>query len=310
MLQQTQVKTVIPYFHRWMERFPELSSLAAAPEDEVMKHWAGLGYYARARNILKTAQICMQDHAGSLPRESDALETLPGIGRSTAAAIVAQAHGVPAPILDANVKRVLARFHGITEPIDTAATLSRLWDLADTHTPQQRVADYTQAIMDLGATLCTARVPQCDACPLQGCQAHAQNMVSSIPRKKPKRTRPERRAQMLVAVDSQNRVLIEKRLPSGIWGGLWALPHSEHHELFDHRLAEAAAISHGFTHFRLHLTPFLVQSHIQTAAIADTESTRWISADEFPEYGFPKPIHFFLKRFFEDKIQWQEPCNA
>src|SRR5690606_8097985 len=212
MLQQTQVATVIPYFERFVARFPDVEVLAEASLDDVLALWSGLGYYARARNLHRAAQLVVERYGGDLPDSLDELMALPGIGRSTAGAILAQAHGVRAPILDGNVKRVLARHAGIEGWPGEREVEQTLWAIADERTPSERVADYTQAIMDLGAMLCTRRRPACTVCPVvEDCRACRLGIQERLPSPRPKRERPRRRRMMLVVRDSQGRVLLERR---------------------------------------------------------------------------------------------------
>ena len=298
MLQQTQVTTVIDYFNAFMARFPDIEALAVAPGDDVMAYWAGLGYYARARNLHAAAKAVVAEHDGEMPRTVADLMALPGIGRSTAGAIVAQAYGDWAPILDGNAKRVIARLAAIEATPGTAAYEKPLWQLAERYTPQRRVTDYTQAIMDLGATLCTRRRPDCARCPLQDrCRAYAHGTQARIPAPRKRAKRPQRETRVLVVFDGQGRVLLEKRPPAGIWGGLWSLPEiAVDADIGDHcetRLGlavdaahERAPIRHGFTHFELLIHATQVQvSH--TARIMDA-SQQWFAPDARP--GVPAPI--------------------
>lgn len=225
MLQQTQVATVIPYYERFMARFPDLASLAEAPQDEVLHHWSGLGYYARARNLHRAAQQVRDEHGGAFPQTMAAVSALPGVGRSTAGAILSLALGQHWPILDGNVKRVLARYFAVAGWPGQAAVLKRLWSLSEELTPQARVADYNQAMMDLGATLCRRSRPACERCPLAGgCQARAQGDVQAYPGRKPRKALPVKAVQMLILHDPAGRVLLQQRPPAGIWGGLWGFP--------------------------------------------------------------------------------------
>ncbi len=222
MLQQTQVETVKPYFERFMERFPDVAALAAAPQDEVMRLWSGLGYYARARNLHRAAADIVTRHDGELPESLEALVALPGIGRSTAGAILALARGQRHAILDGNVKRVLARVFMVEDAAESSAGLKKLWALSEAVTPAARVAAYTQAIMDLGATVCTRANPACDCCPLSdGCGAFAVRRTAEIPAVRRRAPRRLKRMHMLLVL-SAGRVLLERRPPQGIWGGLWA----------------------------------------------------------------------------------------
>ena len=311
MLQQTQVATVIPYYQRFLDHFPDLSSLAAATTDAVLAQWAGLGYYSRARNLHKAAQVCCSTHHGTLPNDQEQLEALPGIGRSTAAAIRAQAYGERAAILDGNVKRVLARYHGIDQWPGLTQVQRELWLLAEEHTPEARVTDYTQAIMDLGASVCRRSRPSCDQCPLsEDCQARIQGRQSELPARAPKRSRPIRHAVLLWAVDAQGRSLLERRPPSGIWGGLWSLP-----ELPASDAAAARAIDpqpwcensglklcqtqtlpsfhHDFSHYRVHLYP--LRLCVAEGSRAADSSSRWCDLQSLAALGLPSPIHKLLQ---------------
>ncbi len=271
MLQQTQVKTAIPYFQAFMQRFPTLLSLADAAQDEVLHHWSGLGYYARARNLHKAAQQVRDLHGGEFPQQIDDVLALPGVGRSTAGAILAQAHGQRHAILDGNVKRVLARFHALHGWTGQTSVQQQLWHYAEAYTPHQRVADYTQAIMDLGATLCTRGRPRCEACPLQSdCVALATDQVSLLPTPKPKKTLPVKTVRMLLLHNAEREVLLEKRPPTGIWGGLWSLPEmplhetvedwcQQHYQLSLKCFEEQPVLRHTFSHFHLDITPCVAE---------------------------------------------------
>ncbi|MBD3609161.1 MAG: A/G-specific adenine glycosylase, partial [Gammaproteobacteria bacterium] len=225
MLQQTQVTTVIPYFERFITRFPDIATLAMAKQDEVLHLWTGLGYYARARNLHKAAQIIQQQYQGRFPEDFDQVIALPGIGRSTAGAILAQAMEQRHAILDGNVKRLLSRLYVIEGWPGEKQTENKLWQLAEELTPRQRIADYTQAVMDIGATLCKRSKPDCDHCPFHNhCQARRQGRQAELPHRKPKKDKPVKRCHMLILQDAQGHVLLQQRPPSGIWGGLWSLP--------------------------------------------------------------------------------------
>jgi len=309
MLQQTQVATVIPYFLRFVDSFPTLPDLAAASTDQVMAHWAGLGYYARARNLHAAAQRCVELHGGDLPRDFEALLALPGIGRSTAGAILAQAWGDPFPILDGNVKRVLARWHGIHGWPGTPAVEKWMWALAADHVrhvPAGRMADYTQAQMDFGATQCTRAAPACLACPLAGgCTALREDLVDALPTPRPGKTLPEREAIALLLEDAEGRLLLQRRPSTGIWASLWTLPQAETEaelrEWFGRELdgdfdaAEALpAIVHTFSHYRLHLQPMRLRKVAPRARVGDNEAQRWVARAELAGLGLPAPIRKLL----------------
>ena len=293
MLQQTQVSTVVPYFERFMARFPTVETLARADLDAVLHLWSGLGYYARARNLHRAAGIVAQEHGGIFPDTIAAVQALPGIGRSTAAAIVAQSSGQRAAILDANVKRVLARRHRVAGAISTAATLDALWRLADAHTPAERVADYTQAIMDLGATVCRRSRPRCGDCPVQtDCLASADGEPERYPERAPRRKRRLERSRFFVVVDPQGACLVERRPPRGIWGGLWSPPERAAGESVNGFLAQAGiapelveqvlaadVFRHGFTHFDLDVEPIYVRLKSRPAQVRESAG-RWIDPDD------------------------------
>jgi A/G-specific adenine glycosylase len=308
MLQQTQVKTVIPYYQRFMAQFPDVASLAAAPLDRVLARWSGLGYYARARNLHRAAGLVVSEHGGEMPSEPSELMALPGIGRSTAAAILALAAGRRLAILDGNVKRVLARYHAIEGwPGGTAVTRA-LWDLAEAHTPHERVAEYTQAIMDLGATLCTRGQPRCAACPVAAaCAAHALGRERDFPAKRQRAA--ERRARsvtVLVVQDGDGATLLERRPPSGIWGGLFSFPELADDERVDdwclQRLGaepkatrSLAAVEHAFTHFDLTLKPMQLALEGAARAVMDGERWLWYKASEPLPGGIAAPIGKILR---------------
>ena len=310
MLQQTQVAAVIPYFQRFVARFPDLAALAAAAADDVLQHWAGLGYYARARNLQRAAQLIVSQHGGEFPRDIEALTALPGIGRSTAGAILAQAYGQRHAILDGNVKRVLARHGAIAGWPGEPRVSKQLWALSESLLPRQRLTDYTQAIMDLGATLCTARKPACARCPVSAdCQAFLSGRVGEFPSSRPKRERPLRHARLLLIENAAGELLFERRPPAGIWGGLWCLPLLEgeaaggedpiawvqqRHGLRAQALATLPSLSHGFTHFELELSPLRLRAAPAGAALGERSELRWINiaADELP--GLPAPVSKLL----------------
>ena len=308
MLQQTQVVTVIGYFQRFMARFPTLADLAQAELDEVLALWSGLGYYARARNLHASARICVDQHGGELPEDAQALEALPGIGRSTAHAILAQAWNRRAPILDGNVKRVLARHAGVEGWPGRSMILQRLWQEADARTPNHRAADYTQAIMDLGAGMCTPRKPACLLCPVQAdCRARMDDRIDELPARKPARQRPHRQTTMLILRDTSGRILLTRRPPSGIWGGLWCLPEAcgdagsgiaETFEIHPEPNREIAPIAHQFTHFSLTLYFINAQHHIDSKHLGEN-TNRWFELDDALAAGLPRPIRAVLEQLRE-----------
>ena len=297
MLQQTQVTTVIPYFERFMVRFPNVQTLARAELDEVLHHWTGLGYYARGRNLHAAAKHIADELDGELPRSLEALTALPGIGRSTAGAILASGFGMRAPILDGNARRVLARFHA--EPADTTGSVEALWAFADAHTPTERVADYTQAIMDLGATLCVRSRPLCTGCPLaERCAALTAHDVTSYPAPRRRRDMPVKQARMFVITDPDGRRLLERRPPTGLWGGLWNPPERDRGYPLDALLGELGAppdcvadvselapFRHTFTHFHLDIAPLAANVTRTLASVNDGERFRWYRADDERRIG-------------------------
>lgn len=312
MLQQTQVATVIPYFERFMRRFPDMHTLARAPLDAVLEHWAGLGYYARARNLHACARHVIEQHEGKFPRDIELVADLPGIGRSTAAAILAFAYGKRHAILDGNVKRVLARFHAINTPINTRAAELQFWKIAEQHTPSRRVAAYTQAIMDLGATVCQRTRPDCEACPVsRDCRAFQSGRQTEFPMRAPARKRGVRRTVMMLLCDEQGRVLLEKRPPVGIWGGLWSLPEIPHdHDLRDVCRARFGcdvtpenpwpALNHDFTHFRLVITPQPAALRTVAARALEDNGALWYKPG-MNRIGLPAPVQLLLKRLQDGK---------
>jgi A/G-specific adenine glycosylase len=306
MLQQTQVRVVIPYFERFVAALPDLCALAAAPEDDVMALWSGLGYYARARNLHAAAKRCVELHEGDLPRDIEALTALPGIGRSTAGAILSQAWGDPHAILDGNVKRVLARVFGIEGWPGTPANEKTLWAIAESLLPADRLADYTQAQMDFGATLCTRHDPACVLCPLQrDCIALRDGRVAELPTPKPGKPLPQRKAVVLLIRDAEDRVLLQRRPPTGIWASLWSLPEAADHDSarrwFEHHLdgdyddgAARDEIQHGFTHYRLLMHPLAWRDIALQARIHDNDTLRWVARDALGTLGIPAPIRSLL----------------
>jgi len=302
MLQQTRVATVIPYFQRFMEPFPELPNLARAPLDQVLHHWSGLGYYARARNLHRAARQAMDHHGGELPDAMESLQALPGIGRSTAGAILSLARGQRQPILDGNVKRVLARCHAVPGWPGKALVLRRLWELSERHTPAVEVGPYNQAMMDLGATLCTRTAPRCGDCPLHNlCLARQQGRQSDYPQPRPRKRQPVRTTHLLLLRSPAGEVLLERRPPSGIWGGLWSLPECKQREEIERHCAErlgfqTAALEfhsprrHTFTHFHLDYTPVQIRVAQESSRIAEESGRYWHHPDALPPGGLAAPV--------------------
>jgi A/G-specific adenine glycosylase len=305
MLQQTQVATVIPFFQRFTERFPDVATLADRPLEQVLELWSGLGYYARARNLHKSARQLVAAHDGEFPTDPAALTALPGIGRSTAGAILSLGHGLPAAILDGNVKRVLCRHWGIRGWPGETAVARQLWSLTEQLTPDKRSGDYNQAMMDLGATVCTARSPLCSSCRLAArCSAYREGTTGELPAPKPKRTVPARQAHLLILRNRQGELLLERRPPVGIWGGLWCFPlFSEQEQLVDWIEKRALApISleqlprqrHTFSHFHLDYLPVLVDTEQAADRIGEPERERWHLPGDEPKFGVPAPIRKLL----------------
>jgi A/G-specific adenine glycosylase len=303
MLQQTQVSTVIPYFERFMARFPDVVDLAAADLDEVLHLWTGLGYYARARNLHRAARCVAGEMNGRFPATAAALEQLPGIGRSTAGAIAAIACGQRAAILDGNVKRVLARFHAVPGHPGQTQTLKDLWAHAEEHTPCQRVADYTQAIMDLGATVCTRSRPACERCPLADrCEARSRDAVDRFPQRRPAKVKPSRTARMFLIIDSAGACLLEQRPPDGLWGGLWTPPERPadtptgsicaEFSIDTARIAahhEAPGFRHTFSHFHLDIQPVYVRLLPSPPVVMDRPGVMWFAPDLPQTVGLSAP---------------------
>ncbi len=301
MLQQTQVATVIPYFQRFVTDYPDVGALAAASEDDVLHRWSGLGYYARARNLLKTAKVVSRDHGGKFPADLDGLVALPGIGRSTAGAILALGYGQRAPILDGNVKRVLARSFAIPGWPGKTETLNALWAQAEALTPgADTVTDYTQAIMDLGATLCTRSKPLCAVCPhVAECRAHADGRELDYPGKKPKKAKPQRATTMLL-VEYERAVLLARRASEGLWGGLWSLPEVDSTDAADDwasqrgaRVAAAEAwpvLKHSFSHYDLLIQPVNLRLDGPPTHIAEQDGTLWFKLDAPADIGLAAPV--------------------
>ncbi len=318
MLQQTQVDTVIPYFKRFMLSFPNVATLASASQNEVLSHWSGLGYYARARNLHKAAHVIISEFGGELPANQTELESLSGIGRSTAGAILSLAFKQRAVILDGNVKRVLARYHAIDGWPGQTQVAKTLWGLAELHTPDSRNESYTQAIMDLGATLCTRSNPDCDHCPMhEHCQAKKLSDQGGAtpqdwPGKKPKKAKPSKTSVFLILENSDQEILLLRRPQTGIWGGLWSLPELEN----DSDLAKAIAnqhqlklksrqswspLKHQFTHFELNITPVHCQiEHLPGIKEIATDSALWYKIDQIPPGGMPTPVMKLLTQYQEN----------
>ena len=289
MLQQTQVATVIPYYERFLARFPDVAALARAGLDDVLALWSGLGYYARARHLHRAAQQVVERHAGEFPRDFDAVLELPGVGRSTAGAILAQAFGARHPILEGNARRLFARHAGIKGWPGEPRVAAKLWRIAERHLPRTQLADYTQAVMDLGATVCTARAPQCERCPVaRDCVAVRRGLVARLPSPRPRRQRPQRIAQLLLIENARGELLLERRPDRGIWGGLWCPPVVEGRRSGARVVARLPPIHHAFTHYDLELRPVRVRDG------ANRRAGDWVKLRALSRYGLPAPMRKLL----------------
>ena len=307
MLQQTQVATVIPYFERFMQEFPTVHDLANAEQDKVLHLWTGLGYYARARNLHACAKRVSTDFAGKFPKSVDGLVELPGIGRSTAGAIASISMGINAAILDGNVKRVLCRYYAVEGWPGTGAVQKQLWEIAERLTPAERCNHYTQAMMDMGATLCTRSKPQCGICPLAPtCIANQQGNPKDYPNSKPKKDKPEKFVQLIMLQDPSGYILLEQRQQQGIWGGLWSFPELPMEEdAMQHsqtRFGDAAAeqeiwpvFRHTFSHYHLHIQPVLIQLSKKPTTIGETNQ-HWYNPAEPSELGLAAPVKNLLTK--------------
>lgn len=305
MLQQTQVATVIPYYQHFVASFPTIAALAAATEEQVLAHWSGLGYYARGRNLHRAAQIIVEKHHGEFPREFEQILELPGIGRSTAAAICALAFHERRAILDGNVKRVLARYCGISGSPSEKAVEAQLWQQAEALLPQRDIASYIQAQMDLGATLCTRSKPKCGVCPVSSeCVAFQCGRVSELPTPRPRKAVPERHSTFLLLMHG-NDILLEKRPGSGIWGGLWCPPQFDDEDAARKWFVQngmtasdgerLATFTHTFTHFKLHITPLKIQ--LARKLLRTEQPGRvWLDVEEALRAAIPTPVRIMLNK--------------
>ena len=306
MLQQTQVATVIPYYQRFTARFPDVDALAGAPVDQVLHLWSGLGYYARARNLQRAACRIRDQHGGRFPLDIEAVAALPGIGRSTAGAILALAAGQRHAILDGNVKRVLARFHAVEGWPGRPEVERRLWQWAERHLPRRRIAEYTQAMMDLGATVCTRARPACERCPLVSeCAAHRAGRESDYPAPKPRKTLPVRAVRMLMLCDQDGRVLLERRPPAGIWGGLWSFPElapeqdiaEECRQTLRCRVRDVCVwppFRHTFSHFHLDITPVYARVNGVALSVMEADDRVWYNTQTPDSRGLAAPVQRLL----------------
>ncbi len=319
MLQQTQVATVIPYYHRFTERYPTVTQLANAKLDDVLHLWTGLGYYARARNLYKTAVIVSHDYQGKFPETLEGLMALPGIGRSTAGAILSLACQQRQPILDGNVKRVLCRYHAIPGWPGQKKVENKLWELAEHHTPAHEFADYTQAIMDLGATLCKRGQPLCDDCPLsKNCVAKQTGLQMTYPESKPKKILPKKSAVFAMIENEAGQLMLEQRPPAGIWGGLWCFPEfpekADMHNALTKRYGlealtetERDPFEHTFSHFKLMITPIHIKIRDRNNLLNDGKQVTWIKPLEKTRLGLPAPVVSILNSFYSEEESHNEP---
>ena len=310
MLQQTQVATVVPYYLRFIERLPNVDALAAATLDEVLHLWTGLGYYARARNLHRAARMVCTHYHSELPRDITLLVQLPGIGRSTAGAILALAHGEHHAMLDGNVKRVLARFHAIEGWPGALLIEKKLWALAAAHLPAARLRDYTQALMDLGATVCTRTRPACSSCPLvSDCAAHAEGRATDYPAPKPRASKPVRKITFVLLRNKQGAVLLVQRPPAGIWGGLWSLPECAHRteQEIQHwcesdlglsvaQVERHAPLRHSFSHFHLDILPVVAELASQQPMVMETRPAVWYNITKPDARGLAAPVKRLLAK--------------
>ena len=300
MLQQTQVQTVIPYYERFIQSFPSVVALADAELDQVLGHWSGLGYYARARNLHRAAKSIRDDHDGIFPRSFDDIVALPGIGRSTAGAILSLAFAARYPILDGNVKRVLARHLAIGGWPGKSSVAQELWEAAERYTPNTQVGAYTQAIMDLGATVCTRSSPRCGECPVsEDCQAGVSATIDQYPGRKPRKAKPLKQTTMVLAVCG-DAVYLERRPAAGIWGGLWSLPELADVEVGDWCQQNLNSVDdttetwdtlrHSFSHYDLDIQPVLVRIAASSRKVADGDDSTWHRLDDLPPGGIASPV--------------------
>ncbi len=309
MLQQTQVSTVIPYFNTFIETYPTVEDLARASIDDVLHLWTGLGYYARGRNLHKCAQKIVSDYDGVFPNDVEGLCELPGIGRSTAGAICSIAYQKSTAILDGNVKRVLARHHAVEGWPGVGSVQKALWVFAEQHTPEKRCNHYTQAIMDLGATLCTRSKPQCELCPLsESCQAFAQGRQKEFPGSKPKKDKPSKSTQLLMIRNPQGEILLQQRPEQGIWGGLWSFPElalDDCPETFcEMKFSKARELErwdsyrHTFSHYHLDITPVLLQLEREPRVLNENKS-HWMNLKQPASLGLAAPVKKLLNTLAE-----------
>jgi A/G-specific adenine glycosylase len=317
MLQQTQVATVIPYFERFIATFPDLPALALAEEEAVLHLWTGLGYYSRARNLHKAARLIYSTYNNKFPDNLEDLQKLPGVGRSTAGAILAIAFEKKAAILDGNVKRFLTRLHGILIWPGEKNTHEELWRLAERYTPVERIADYTQAIMDIGATLCVRGQPRCHECPFANhCQAHLQGLAKQLPQKKPAKVLPVRTVTLLIIRD-RAQVLLEKRPPTGVWGSLWSLPEItevataadikaaclQRYGQTAKQVSFTKSFRHTFSHYHLDILPAIIEVRANRRKVMAADQKIWYNLQQPAALGLPAPIKILLQKLTEETQQ-------
>lgn len=299
MLQQTQVKTVIPYYQKFMQSFPTVQCLAKADIDEVLHHWAGLGYYSRARNLHACAKTIVKDHAGEFPQNLAEIIELPGIGESTGGAILSLAYGKNDAILDGNVKRVLARVFLVDGWYGKSSVLKELWQLSREYTPRKRTGDFNQAMMDLGAGLCSRSSPVCSECPLAThCLAHAQDKTAEYPHRKPKKRIPTKQVVMYLSLNDENQILLNKRPPSGIWGGLWCLPELGSSGPVIKKPKVFDQFKHTFSHYHLEVDVLKSDGQKTAALVEDNSGMAWHNIDQIEKLALPTPIKKFLNKHF------------
>lgn len=315
MLQQTQVKTVIPYYLKFMKIYPDINSLAKAPQNEILHLWSGLGYYARARNLHKTAQIICSQHSAQFPEATEILQSLPGIGRSTAGAILSFSRGQHHAILDGNVKRILARHYLISGWTGSTKTQKELWNKIEKITPKKRCDDFNQALMDLGSSLCSRSKPQCNKCPLMtSCQAYKNDLTQHYPNSKPKKIKSEKSTYLLMLTSDKNEILLEQRSEHGIWGGLWSFPQCQtldevkewlNNNQFNSQVKMKfhPEFRHTFTHFHLNITA--VQIQIKTPGIftiheGNNKDFVWYQPSKALKLGIPTPIKNLISEYYNN----------
>lgn len=312
MLQQTQVTTVIPYFNRFLQRFPEITDLANAKQDEVLHLWTGLGYYARARNLHKAAQIIATEHNGIFPTTLESVNALPGIGRSTAAAVLSSVLKQPHAILDGNVKRTLSRCFAVEGWPGVKKVEQHLWEIAEQHTPDVQVDNYNQAMMDMGALICTRSKPKCTLCPVvQYCEAEKENRQLDFPTKKPKKTKPVKETWFIILYHN-NHVWLEQRPQSGIWGGLYCFPQHDNaniehqiglraiHEHHIESIETQIAFRHTFSHYHLDITPMLIKLTQQSSLVMEGSQGLWYNISQPEEVGLAAPVKQLLNNLHSE----------